>query len=728
MLPVRRCSCTLLFLLWMTSNPGHAMEALPDSMLAEVAGRDGITISLGTAPGGAVTADRVVYAADNVDPVHDVMGNLTACNSGTNENCATAIYDNLSFRRIGPNGTASTATHLGSMKLDADSDSLAVELDWERSRLRIDGISHGATYLGHQTPGNPSFGNFTLDGSGHFHLRGGKGLLSRHDATAALELNLGNVGWTGGPGNYQRLSAGDAQIYWRQGNAAGTPELSLDNVGLLYSMPEGTVGLDADGLYIAANEAIFDLTFDLKYDANGASPLAMDVNDRPILFFGWRGTWAEHVMTLGGGGSWRADGTQTEGIRASLMLDWAPDYKVIFGEAGGAGVASDLYIEFGEPVHMGPAGSYFFEVPLIALDVLNAGQGPGGLCYGLNTTTSGVNGANGCSGTLPHTALLQAQVLDIEPEDGAFAIIGRDWGIHAYAQSVRLVGTAPADNVDENWALIYTFGDNDGNIYLYPQASTPGVAGSNGGMMADVLIVTQTFGTTDSERWHRGTHFMLGDTDKNLAIGLIGMDGVFAADDMNISALSEGLQLDTDKLRLSLRGMLAGGDIPDMTRMQKIAYIDFNLESDNALFRLEPAPIGQSYMGYYGFFSLADLDEPNFSNDTGGAHGHDDGTYFSLSEPGFDRLNVDFRLARITGDIEFRNGRLDIQSSTETANGRPAMVLAHDLHIGRAATVPGSGVPGDILEIGAVEFGGQSLGRIVIPEAVISASLTLKQQ
>jgi hypothetical protein len=275
------------------------------------------------------------------------------------------------------------------------------------------------------------------------------------------------------------------------------------------------------------------------------------------------------------------------------------------------------------------------------------------------------------------------------------------------------------DVIDENWALIYTFGDLDGNIYAYPQAG--------GGLKMDFAVALQTFGATDQERWENGSHFMIGDTDKNLAIGLVGADVLFAANDMAVSLKSGGLNLDSPQARFQLRGMLGGGDIPNMDVPQGMAYVDFNLESDRFVFNLSPAPFGESYLGYSGFLSLTNLNVTNFSNEDGGAHDGDDGTYISLAEPNLDRLAVDFRLANLTGDIQIQNGQLDLRTSTETDHGRPELRISHTLKLGQTATQP-NGSAGDVLQVGRVEFGNRDLGSLVIPSGQINAALILKEQ
>lgn len=263
----------------------------------------------------------------------------------------------------------------------------------------------------------------------------------------------------------------------------------------------------------------------------------------------------------------------------------------------------------------------------------------------------------------------------------------------------------------------------------------------------DVVTAIQTIGGADAKgrpdlsRWENGTHLMIGDTEvthptdtdvQGLAIGLVGSDLIFAANDLSVGlSLFNGLSLSSNEVRLQLRGMFAGGDIPYMKYPIYGSYIDMNFEFDEFVFKLLPALSGD-YINFGGFLSFANL-SGGFSNSTGGGHGHDDGSYISFAEPNFNKLNVDLRLADITGDIEIPGdvvgggGKIDLLSATAESDDRPKLRIQTNMKIGALATKPGGGA-GDALQIGRVEFGGQNLGTIVVPAGQVRAALTLKQQ
>lgn len=697
--------CFLYAACFSITGSALALDALSEQELSGVSGRDGVVLNLQSDAADftkGIEASQVAWMTD--------IGTV-------DEN--TLYLDDIKIVPIGSNGAAATAPLNVSLSIDAFTNTntgnpgVGLDLFWDKMR-----VSTGALYMADDT--SSTMGQTAFDSSGRVILIGDGGLLNSGSNNASLLLNLGGVDASDPmPSNWS--ISDPSQFYYRQSNA-GTPEIALDNLGFLLNMRQGTVGVDNDGLIVESapgSRVDFNLTFDLLFDGAGGSPFAINSSDLPVLHFGWRGGWENMFFQLGPKGSW-AGGSHSQGITASLGFDFADDYQVILGEAAG----SKAYIELSDPESLpgsglGSAGNSGkdFQIGYLTLDPIHAGRGPGSICFGANTGVFGSDGGTGCSsgGGAP----IPAQSINVAAANNAFAFLARDWRLRGYSSKVVYRDETSGDVIDENWALIYTFGDLDGNIYYYPQAG--------GGLKMDAVVALQTFGTTDQERWENGSHFMIGDTDKNLAIGLVGADLLFAANDLSVSLESGGLQLDSPQARFQIRGMLGGGDIPNMNVPQGMTYVDYNIESDRFVFNLSPAPLGESYLGYSGFLSLTNLNVANFSNEDGGAHGSDDGTYISLAEPSLDRLAVDFRLANLTGDIQIQNGQLDLRTSAETEHGRPELRISHTLKLGQAATQP-NGSAGDVLQVGRVEFGNRDLGSMVIPSGQINAALILKEQ
>ena len=496
-------------------------------------------------------------------------------------------------------------------------------------------------------------------------------------------------------------------------------------------MHEGTVGIDTDGLIVKSapgSRTDLNLTFDVYANASPdlADEFTKQLNSKPMLYFGWRGGLDDFEFTLQPKGAWLADGTATQGLTTSLGFNLANDFQFVIGEAGG----DHSYLEFTDPQSLPQTlgqNRKDVEFGSITLDMVSANQGAGAICYG-GSNSAGALGVGNCSAQ--SFASLPAQEIDLAPSDSGLALISRNWGLHAYSSKVSYRdGTSSAFDVDdEGWALIYTLGDLNSNIYLYPQLG--------GGIKSDVVLAIQTIGTTDVERWENGSHFLIGDTDKNLAIGLVAADLLFAAKEMDVglSVVDQGLSFHTTQgARWQLRGMFGGGDIPNMSTPVKAMYVDMNLEVDEFKFVVLPDIAGES-LNFGGFFSFANLNN-EFSNDTGGDHGHDDGTYLSFAEPNFDKLGVDFRLADITGDVQIPasivggGGKLDLLPASSEPDNKVKLQISNNFKVGTLARAPGApATPGDPFMINRVEFGGQKLGSMAIPAAQIYTSITLEQQ
>ena len=694
-----------------SSSSVSAMESLGEQELGAITGRDGVTLSLETPAAGSITIDQINWT---IDPASSNEQSIRLGKLGDDT-------DSFRIAPIGMDGASASAALEMSLAIDTYTNSagrsgLGLDARWSRMRVQSDSMS--------VSDDTRSFGAFALDSGGRFAVFGDGGFANVSTDQARVIVNVGNVDASdSNPSNWTMADPG--QIFYRMG-AAGSTEIQLDNFGFLFDMHQGTAGFDTEGLLVRSapgSRTDLNLTFDVfANEANGATTAFRKTNDSiPMLLFGWRGGMEDFLLNLRPNGTWLSDGSLTGGLTASLGFNLADNFQFIIGEAGD----DRSYLEFTDPVRLpGPAGRKDVEFGYLTLDAVGAGQGVGGICFG-GSNAYGATPANvsGCTATNPTS--LPTELIDIAPSDSGLAIIARDWGLHAYSSTVVYRdGLDSSLDVNEGWALIYTLGDISNNLYLHPK--------TGGGVGMDITLAIQTIGTTPEERWQNGTHLMIGDTDKDLAIGLVGSDLLFAARDMDVGlSLFNGLNFTSDEARLQLRGMFAGGDIPNMNTPVYGAYIDMNLEFDKFIFKLLPALSGE-YINFGGYLSLANLDT-TISNSSGGDHGHDDGSYISFAEPNFDKLDADLRLADITGDIEIptsvvgAGGKIDLLSASAEADDKPKLRIENNLRVGAAANNPDGGA-GDPLQIGRVEFGGQKLGSMIIPSARIYTSITLEQQ
>lgn len=736
---------------------GSALEALSEQEMSTVQGRDGVTIGLEVPQTGAITAEQIRWEVDN--------GELDE-NSNSLQNHlilgGTAIDTNqFVIKPIDLDGTDASqalnfALAVDSYTNDEGRAGLGLDATWNRMRVQMDSVS--------VTDTSRSFGALALDSGGRFAVFGDGGFANSSVSAdqARVIVNVGDID-NSDPDPNTWTMAQPGRLFYRMGEGSNSPEIQLDNLAFLFDMHQGTVGVNTDGIVVSSapgSRTDLNLTFDIFANISNTAETTFEFNagSIPMLLFGWRGGIEDFDLLLRPRGTWLPSGDFTQGLTASLGFDLADNFQFVIGEARyeETGDEGQSYLEFTQPVSM-PAtlgqARKDIEFGYLTLDTVSAGhQSVGGICFG------GANayGSTPSSCSSATEGVLPTELLEIAPSDTGLAIINREWGLHAYSSKVVYRdGDSVANNVDEGWALIYTLGDISTNWYLYPQAGDGG-EGSPGFTM-DALVAIQTEGGADANgrpdrsRWENGTHLMIGDTDfqtgyhdidnptaDGLAIGLMGADLLFATNDMGVGlSLGDGLNLTSHETRVQLRGMFGGGDVPRMESPVYGSYIDINLEMDDFVFKLFPNINGDA-INFGGFLSFASL------NDITGSEiaGHEDGTYISFAEPNLNKLDVDVRLADITGDIEVPSetilsgggGKIDLLPVSEA--GRPKLRIETNMNVGSLACKPGNrsgascdvGSEGDPLMIGKIEFGGKDLGSMIVPAAKIYTSVTLEQQ
>lgn len=705
-----------------------AMQSMTDGDLSGVTAQDGLTVQISIPQ---VTAASVTQCMDS----------STGCSTLTGADASKLTMSGLSMTKVNLTGAAVAGNINATATIDAFADAsnvpgLAITADWDRNRIKVDQMLLGTTAK--------SAGSFALDASGHFELVN-KGGLFNHDL-ASNDAKL-----------YLRMD--DANFFFRNSTAANAPEVLLNNLDFLWDMPAGKVGVNSQGLLIEG-DVNFNLTFDMRYEGAPATAftLGTDAQDVPILRYGWTGGLDDAQVRAGSGGSWLntsltgADPSQkydrtakTQGINLGMHWNYKPDFRWVVGEVATAANPTPARLEFGgwtnlpntAQTGLQPALTTFgYDFPLIAIDMLRAGRGPGGLCWGANWEGP----ASSCN-----NAVHGGQYIELAPEDHSMGVVIRDGFLRAYSTNVKIIDPdAPlVANRDKTlgWALIYTLGNIDGNLFLRPDER----AGKNG-MKADVVVMSQTFDVFDKDgdgnqweqgpNWGYGSHFMIGDTQANLGIGVINSSFLLAADNLFINLMSGGISIgDSDLLtspqtnspvRLAFNGRFGGGDLPNMTNLVNISDIGINMEFDRFHFMMKPPTGGQTYLGMEATVRFADLDAvvgnnnapANFAH-TDSASADDPGSFITLGEPG--RPEATFRMAGVTGWLATRNGRLQLKPDLETPADTPAqLVLENDLLIGRSV----SNVAGAELMVGRVELsqpgaGGvinyNNLGSMVIP-------------
>lgn len=744
-----------------------AMSEMDDEAMATVAGQDGIQVSLASADSGSAI-NNIVW---DFDTGKTVVGSIPV------DPEIFARWEGIQMRSVDASGnllpspaTLTLALDVGDNEVTDSDSAVAINIagDWTRTRMLVDAFRH-ENVLANST------GTFAFDSAGSFGFMNTKGLFNDSGSAAALNLNIT-----------------DASLYFRQGaagapelmfdnillNAAfSNGTFGINNSGLRIAAPSLDFNLTFDLRYEGAPPA-----------ADAFKYIAAD--DRPIMYYGWQGTLTDFELGVKGGGVWYGTtgspsvenvNNRSEGVNFSARWNYDPTFAWVVGESNPAGAGNPrVQVQFDQWQKInGTAGTYAFDTPNNTLDVIKAGQAPGydgtagtgGLCWGTQISITGpsvtcASSAVAASSTAPGYF---PQWLYVAPEEGV-ALIVRDAKQWAYSQRVVIkddfnndgdyedtasgIANVPDGTLETqtvNFGLIYTLGNFDANIYFYPGGwNFVDNAATAVGIKTDFLIMTQSHDGADTGSlpdWNTGSHYMIADNDVNkngdtseagdkFGIGFMGASILLAANDMYVTMTPSGISFRTrsgaspGEARVQFRGRFGGGDLPDMASPIRGLDMNANFESNNFQFTLEPPVSGQNYIGFNGLVDFVDLNTANFAENGTSGNSGDDGTFIEISEPSNPAASL--RWANITGRIQYDGGKLDLVSDSEVANQPAKLLLASTIDVGRTAVgapaAGGADAAGNILQIGRIEFGGNSLGSIVIPSGTFYVSVGLKRQ
>lgn len=770
--------------LLMESMSVFALQALDDSALAGVSGKDGLSLTLE----GNLSADSI---------------NVTLDSASSNE--ASLHANTVSFDGVGATGVISGNAGL-SLDLDAGtrgSDPL-LHIGFgttQRSRLRIDDLTVSGLSDLDNDPGTPdepwtsgrTYGTWAFDFDANVQLLN-KGIFNTSYDKAYL---LGEI------------TNGD--LFYRQDSNAW---MAMHDFSLKWEIPEGVLGIDSQGIVhkagalwgeagfsdAATSSNIINLSLDFEYILGAPTGNEFEITQdaRGLMHFGWLGSVKNAEVKWMPGGIWYnstggvfdpygANAVTSNGLRFSSQWDYVSqaeaatlgaekEFRWRLGETADVASADKSRVNFelgdwtiwGDRTAAKPASHYF---PLIALDVISgAGQGPGGLCWGHGQLLDNPT----CSSETDTEFLnMQPGIINNyginETDENALALIVRGGQLQSYSRKVRLLERDAVGNEttrEFNWGLIYSLANVNANIYLYPGITRDGsnVVVDNQGVIADILLMSQTLeGNYQGQNWDHGTHLMIADTEANMGIGFISSSFVVAGNDTRIwvkpqigsDFYSGGLDILSPQARFNYRATFGGGLLPghaaygSSTQAQTVngSNIDLNLEGLVNL-RFSPSDpasvLGRNFLAYSGALRLGSNEGNGMIGATSdlatcGSDGISDcGSYISLAEPS--QPDAAIKLANITGDIVFSDGRVDVVGTDEldSVNGsEPQMVLANKIKIGYAAAnqlnpiLDSAGLPqdgGNPVVIDNIMLGNANLGRMVIPSAQIYSSITLEPQ
>ncbi|MGH8493482.1 MAG: DUF6160 family protein [Moraxellaceae bacterium] len=806
---------------------GFALSALSEEELSGIDAQDGLTYSYSSA---AISMSQYSLYTDTTDATK--KGGIRA----NGMRMATTTGVNMASSWVLDAGAATASA------------TPAISVVGHINRYRLGGTVANTGYTSTLVPSSAaspdaarSFGEWALVSDMDFSLQG-KGLLADGGADLSLAFN-------------------NAVLFWRQN--AGHATLTLNNINFLWKTLQGDVSVTAEGLRLASAQTEFRIALDAYYKNNADQNMtSISTNDRPGIRYSWGGTLYDTVLFERGGGVWDTSSTQatnvafdtvTNGLSTlnlpagrsdgvSLGLRWnynaggttAGDFLWSIGHirpasrGTGDGSGDQEYLEFGDWRNLQQAtgvvnGRYGFDIPMLAFDALAAGSATnagGRLCWG-NTMTNAACSAGG--GTLLNLAAgtVSGYSTEVNRTGGAlFMELIRNGNLLAYSNRVRVkhtddvTGVAAVDDAASNggnadgsgysWGLVSTLANINANVYLYPGGSeSAGSTGRNSGAMGDILFMSQSFGTwqtndtatcndgntagcVNTDRWSKGTHFMLADTSQQMGIGILGASVLLAADDLRLwlkdttadtspGNLTGGIDLFSPRVRYNLAGLFGGARLPTGRDLIRVANIDMNLEG-LLNFRLSAAPTdvqsgkkadSNDYLAYSGAIRLSCGSTHStafgcgaisaitgstsniFANSTGSVVASGLGSYIAIEEPG--KAGVSLRFDDLSGDLAMTEGVMQLRaadndntsaapgSSSKYSTNRADLNIANKILIGAsAATRLGDGVSGyDITGAGGpagrpltgnIRFSGNDIMSMAIPAASAYYSLTIRAQ
>ncbi|HEX4937767.1 MAG TPA: hypothetical protein VFX11_03775 [Candidatus Kapabacteria bacterium] len=702
-----------------------ALQALPDEEMSSVVAKAGITLKMNE-PAAGITASSAALLTNNPTPWTPNEANELGVRLST-----------INIKRAtGVTSPFFTATLDFGVPTASSDEFVALSAGLARSQIDIGAVNLAGTTSG---VGSGSLGHYLIETPIDLSLVG-RNLFDSNTASygSSLSLNFGKVNKAGWAPGYQGATD-PGKIFWRRADdVAGTsPEMVMNDFSFLFELADGRFGFKNNSFVIQSktgSKVGFSLSLDMLYDGSGSSAFAIGATDKPMLFWGWRGHWTDlNLEFLKNGG--RVDGSG-RGINSSIKFNYDPDFVWAVGEGGD----KPGYLEFGNWTKL-PNNTYAFDIPFFSIEALAGGataQGKGGLCWGNAAITATANNACSGAGVGPVASLDAVQPIKVrrDTDPSVLAITFRDMALSAYASTVKVVdrtltGKAGVPVVTTyNWALIYTLADLDAELFVSPYADGQSAR-------LDLAVMSQTHAadanSTDRTRWNTGTNFMIGDSDTDFGIGLMGADVLIALRNGRMGMTSTGIKTDAPLFRYQLRGMLGGGAIPDMTIPQQMAYVDVNVEADRYVFTIGPGQgVTDSYLAYSGFINLANLSEADFASPSGtGNHAHDDGSYLSFAEPSFSKRGIDVRFADVRGSVGVGQGRIEMQGEGDLGAGKIQLLVSNNLYVGLSSSVPCAwGVScteaaGNPLVVNTLEFGGKSLGSLAMPSGIVRSQVTI---
>lgn len=705
------------------------LQPLDDAELASVNGQDGITI--------IISAEELAMQAIRLEK-----------DAGT-PNEATLVLGDTSYSSINLDGTRTAGGVQTNFTTTFDVGSDAQGNVYPGITLDLDHTRFHVGELGLKDNNGDSagvFGELAQDGSGELQFYNLGGLFNNNS--------------NGGGYLYGRMD--NASMYYRQIDSPTAPYLILADGTAEWRVHDATIGITPEGVRTASPFIDMRLSMTTLYNQPNSSNTSMQMvktGGIPMYHFGWAGTAADAELVFGTGFGkegyegdgeglhfstrWnylRKDGSLSNQVGTVLynMPDESEGFRWIFGTGQGKEGKNPIRFELTDWRNM-PGKPYAHNFPYVAFDMVNAGAPARQLCWGATSSSdcSQVDTGRGYG------------LVGSKPSGTGALLSIRDGGLNTYSESIRIYDDYYSSGYrDFDWGLIYTFGNLDADIYLYPKGHPNN---PDRGLSLDINVMAQTLEDgKKGSNWSDGAHILIADTEAGMAIGMMDIGLLLLAEDARLilrevkgdteaDRMDSGIDITTNKARFNLLATFGGRDLPklshpDLTTEPRVLQGGINYWNYEGFvnLRISPPVNDANYLGY----SLGFRATSNKTSSADGFHSGE-GTYFSMTEPS--QPQAELRFGEVTGDMAFVNGKVELIGTGEEGDKKPKLRMTHDILVGtsaaaelnaRAAATGGlpGGAAGQPFAINDLGFAGDRLGGIIIPSGQLHGSLSIMPQ
>lgn len=319
------------------AEPVLALTAMSDDSLSQVAGQDGLTVVLESPQ---LTAQSIEWTTD--------VGGFDPGGGNDPSFEASLQLDGVSARTVDSVGNLTPATPVTfTSTLDtgqiAGEPALAFHLDLNRTRLQVDNMRVSSQ----PAVVDRSFGKWALDAPLSLDIRN-QGLFQMAPYDVGTGRTTGKAYVRGEVGRSHPVTGEvleTANLFYRQAWHAHS-YMTMHDFHALWEMPEGTLGIDQDGIVwrtgwggnwdaLPASRTLNDsdlinLALDFEYlykmpvhyNGGAGEDFIVTSNDRGLMHFGWLGSIKDAEVRWRPGGNWYGYDLDNKSGGLNLSASW----------------------------------------------------------------------------------------------------------------------------------------------------------------------------------------------------------------------------------------------------------------------------------------------------------------------------------------------------------------------------------------------------------------------